>query len=303
MTNDFSYDPFFNNYIISKNSNAKKYIFYEKNGLQYLNTNKNEIKIIPRFVCTADNETAIRFHRHYFFEMILVASGNGIYCERKKENVLNSGDMLFINHLREHFIKSADKKFSYANIWFSPDILDPIFNLGSETKSYQYYRLLELFCRNDQNDNNVLSLKEQSFGRILAVFLQMNHQFITSRIYKLNEFVIHLTSLLYIINQEFSSTIHENDKSDFEKITEYIKKNIDNKIKIKEIADALDISQAALSIKFNKVLGISMPQYINNLRIERAKHLLLNSSMTIVRIAYLTGFNDQAYFNNTFKKI
>jgi YesN/AraC family two-component response regulator len=54
---------------------------------------------------------------------------------------------------------------------------------------------------------------------------------------------------------------------------------------------------------FKKYAGMSMVSYIRELRIQRAKHLLWNSSEPINEIAEQVGFPDPYYFSKVFKSI
>lgn len=56
-----------------------------------------------------------------------------------------------------------------------------------------------------------------------------------------------------------------------------------------------------LSSLFSKHLGLSFPDYLNSLRIERAKILLRDSNRTIGDAAFAVGFENQSHFNACFK--
>ena len=71
---------------------------------------------------------------------------------------------------------------------------------------------------------------------------------------------------------------------------------------ISEIADRLGISHAHLINLFKSTLGVTPSEYISELRIERAKALLLESEYGIDRIAELCGFANLYYFSAAFKK-
>ena len=53
---------------------------------------------------------------------------------------------------------------------------------------------------------------------------------------------------------------------------------------------------------FKDYTGMTPKEYINNIRISRAKELLVNTDMTMSEIAERTGFYDQNYFSRMFKK-
>jgi len=75
-------------------------------------------------------------------------------------------------------------------------------------------------------------------------------------------------------------------------------------IKLKNIADEIGISSHKLSQLLNDNLGKSFAQYINELRIEEAKRLLVeNNQFTLEAIGFEAGFSSKSTFYATFKKI
>lgn len=87
-----------------------------------------------------------------------------------------------------------------------------------------------------------------------------------------------------------------------EKITEYIEENLSNKISYETICDKFYISQSTLYYLFNKNFNCTVHQYINKLRLEKARELLKDSNKSITDIACTVGFFSQNYFTRLFKK-
>ncbi|MFS0726670.1 helix-turn-helix transcriptional regulator [Paenibacillus sp. 1P07SE] len=54
---------------------------------------------------------------------------------------------------------------------------------------------------------------------------------------------------------------------------------------------------------FKKYAGITIVQYLHQLRIQRAKHLLLHSDKSVGDIAFEVGFQDAFYFSRIFKRL
>lgn len=82
----------------------------------------------------------------------------------------------------------------------------------------------------------------------------------------------------------------------------YIHSNFNEKITIKDLCKAVNMSESLLSACFKTVTGKTIIEYINDLRIDKAKQLLTETDMRITDISYELGFNDGAYFNRVFKK-
>ena len=87
-----------------------------------------------------------------------------------------------------------------------------------------------------------------------------------------------------------------------EKVTNYIKENLNQKIQIKQVADLINMSESAFSHFFKKCTNSSFSDYINDLRVGHASRLLIETEHNISEICYETGFNNISNFNRIFKK-
>ncbi len=75
-----------------------------------------------------------------------------------------------------------------------------------------------------------------------------------------------------------------------------------SEINIAEYARLHHISCSWFIREFRRYTGYSPKQYITNLRLQHAKELLNNHSLTISDIAVLVGYEDQLYFSRIFRK-
>ncbi|MBA4320757.1 MAG: AraC family transcriptional regulator, partial [Flavobacterium sp.] len=86
------------------------------------------------------------------------------------------------------------------------------------------------------------------------------------------------------------------------KINLFLEKHLDDSsFSVEELAGKLNISRVQLYRKVKAVLGIGVGDYINNFRLEKAKELLMTTSMNISEIAYSCGFASPNYFSTAFK--
>jgi AraC-like DNA-binding protein len=76
----------------------------------------------------------------------------------------------------------------------------------------------------------------------------------------------------------------------------------DSELGIEPVAAHVNLGRSSFSKLFNEKLGISFPQYIASLRIEKAKELLKGTNLQISEIAFQVGFESVSHFNRTFKK-
>jgi two-component system, response regulator YesN len=84
---------------------------------------------------------------------------------------------------------------------------------------------------------------------------------------------------------------------------QFIEKNyMQNNISLKILAYEMKVSATHLGRIFKAETGEYFSDYVNKVRVEKAKNLLLNTDIKINDIANLTGFNNNAYFYTIFKK-
>lgn len=81
-----------------------------------------------------------------------------------------------------------------------------------------------------------------------------------------------------------------------------IENNIANEdFSVNDICTELGISRVQLYRKVKAVLGYNINEYILDVRMQKAKYLLLNENLSISEISYKVGFSSQAYFATVFK--
>jgi len=84
---------------------------------------------------------------------------------------------------------------------------------------------------------------------------------------------------------------------------EYIFKNYDNSISIKELALIEHYSENYYREWFRKKTGFSPSAYIQRLRVEKAKELLITTKYSITEIAYMVGFAHHSSFTRAFTEL
>lgn len=83
---------------------------------------------------------------------------------------------------------------------------------------------------------------------------------------------------------------------------EYISANIHSTILLSDLAKNVNLSENYLSRLFSKEMNIPIHEYINRLKIEKARNLLCYSDYSIIDIANYLAFSSQSHFITIFKK-
>lgn len=90
--------------------------------------------------------------------------------------------------------------------------------------------------------------------------------------------------------------------STIRKIMDEIKEHYTENITLTGLAEKYSISVSYLSELLKEHLQLSFSEYISSKRIQKAKELLADDSLSIEQIAEQTGYNDYFYFTKVFKK-
>ena len=90
--------------------------------------------------------------------------------------------------------------------------------------------------------------------------------------------------------------------STIRKIMDEIREHYTENITLTGLAEKYSISVSYLSELLKAHLQLSFSEYISSKRIQKAKELLADDSLSIEQIAEQTGYNDYFYFTKVFKK-
>jgi two-component system response regulator YesN len=82
---------------------------------------------------------------------------------------------------------------------------------------------------------------------------------------------------------------------------EYIKKNHKEKISLKQVAQYCYLSTYHFAHLFKKEVGLSLIDFLNKVRIEKAVFFLVMTELSVQQIAGQVGFQDANYFARKFK--
>lgn len=80
-----------------------------------------------------------------------------------------------------------------------------------------------------------------------------------------------------------------------------IRESYSQGINLEETARRLHVSEEYLGKQMKKETGQSFTETIRKLRIDKAKHLLLDTDLKLNQIAAMTGFSDPKYMSKVFR--
>ncbi len=234
-------------------------------------------------------------HFHDFFEIFLIVKGKAFHRIRKKKDLIEEGDLIFIRPDDTHYYEKFDNEnCELINIAFPSKTIIKLFDYFGE--GFHSKKLL--------NSNEPPKVKLTSVEKDLFV----------SRFQKLNtlprankkKIKTELRILLSeIFAKYFSYEKHiSNEEVPFWLIK--LKSEMGKKENFTEgISKMNELSGRTpehLSRTFRKYYKESPTEFITNLRLNYAANLLSNSDDKIVNIAMESGFENLSHFYHLFKK-
>jgi len=116
------------------------------------------------------------------------------------------------------------------------------------------------------------------------------------------QFIGYVYVLLGILfkKMEFSSSDKKVTTEFLPDVLSFIEKNFQNEITLNDIAYSVGLNPSYLSRTFSDKIGYPITKYINEVRIDHAKSMLLSTDTPVTDIAFASGFTSIRTFNRVF---
>ena len=85
-------------------------------------------------------------------------------------------------------------------------------------------------------------------------------------------------------------------------ITRYLQEHLAEEVSLSVLAEEFHLSAQYISQLFKNEIGVGFLTYLTNIRMERAKQLLLSTSLSIAEVSEQSGYSDYRVFTKVFKK-
>ncbi|MET0244932.1 MAG: DNA-binding response regulator, partial [Flavitalea sp.] len=158
-----------------------------------------------------------------------------------------------------------------------------------------------LLTAQTNNDQKIAAMKLKADAYLTKPFnIHYLHETITSLLSNRTRMREHLITDL--AGNTKPTGVKKGDKKFLNEFTTYVESNIGNPdLSVEEICSSLGISKVQLYRKIRDGLDISINEYILNTRLNKAKYLLQDETLTISEISYQVGFSSASYFSTVFK--
>lgn len=250
------------------------------------------------------------FHLHDQLELTYTLSDNLILQTEAQSISIPKHHILLLSCRDLHYLHCEKNTglCSRYNLYFPPSLVSRF--------STPEFNILQCFNIRTGNTPNILQVppgQQQVFLPLLndlTCLFQKERYPVPDMDPKLAEQYTKLLlgQLLILTNNLFSHQYHISLTATAAKhcliaseIAEYIQNNLCNELTADIIAKKFYISKTQLYYLFTEVYGMTLSGYVCELRITKAKNLLINSEYSIDYIAQAAGYQNLASFSRTFK--
>lgn len=226
------------------------------------------------------------FHDYYVIGFVERGKRN-LYC-KNKQFIVETGDLILFNPGDIHTCEQIDDEaLDYRCINIQEDVMKKI-TLEITGKEYlPNFKEVILF-----HNELVASLRE-----LHLMIMEEEKNLIKEELF------------LFIIEQlirEYSNIISEENKkeanNEIKTACDYLENNYMENITLNQLSNLTGLSKYYLLHSFTKQKGISPYNYLQTIRISKAKKLL-EEGVSPIEVAFKTGFTDQSHFTNFLKKL
>lgn len=206
---------------------------------------------------------------------------------KEKSYNLENIDYIDFNHLKKLLLNKDNKEsLNYIESIFSKLKKDENLTVKQiKTKSIEVF----LNVYNYFNDSKIIK------GLDLYLEKVINSVNLDQIQVELNNMIKHRQSKLEETDDSISPIIL--------KLLRNIEKNYSKDLNLKEISETYNINSIYLGQLFQKETGILFSDYLNNFRVNKAKNLLVETSLKAAEIGELVGYANKNYFYRKFKDI
>ncbi len=266
--------------------------------------NKHGDTLFPFEIYHNKSKTNLLYHHwHEEVEIIYFKKGRAEFSLNSTTYDLNEGEMLVVNRGVIHSGKTIDNKESqFYSIVFDLNMLN------SRTEDNSQLKYITPLLEKKYQFQEYLAGKENWTKKVLTSVKKIIKLYESQKIK--NGFELKIKSLLYetlfhfFANQGINKTNKYSQYDDrLKQILNYIHTNYDQKLKLEDMAEEINLSKYYFCKFFKKYVGKTPIEYLNYYRINKAIELLQKTDKRIMDIALDVGFDNNSYFIKVFKEI
>ncbi len=238
-------------------------------------------KTLEYFIETVkENKKMPSMHYHSSYELYYLEAGKRDYFVGDKYFRVPTGSFVLIPPYKFH--RTGGEYVSRTLVGFTKEFMLKTF---TESALDNILKCFDVFLITPPDE------EQESFKNLLKLLAHSQNS---------TDFSLYLGILLTELCRSKPETVYDESTS---RIIRYINENFAEIHSIEQIANRFYISKFHLCRIFKNTIGLTVIDYLNNIKIKNACKYISYTDKDLNEISKLCGFNSSAYFSKVFKEI
>lgn len=249
-------------------------------------------------------------HGHEFVELVYVVRGKGVHIFQGTEYEIHAGAVFIINPGETHaYSVEPGGRMEIINCLFMPSFIpDALLSELEITESMDYF-YVHPFLGHDVRFNHHLNLHGQDAATVLTLFESMIRELGVRGLGHATLIRLQTIELLVLLSRYYALMQSQRSCASprqldrvmtAKRIYGYLERNYDKKITLDSLAGLFHVSTRQLNRLIREEYDKSVFDVVHEIRIERAKRLLIESDEKVIAVATMVGYDDPSFFSRLF---
>ncbi|MFP4380869.1 MAG: helix-turn-helix domain-containing protein [Candidatus Sumerlaeia bacterium] len=242
-------------------------------------------------------------HSHDFTELIVIHGGHGVHRVDQRDYGISAGNVFVVKGYQTHSYRQRHDLY-YATVKFQPRMLSLPEDQLKKLPGYNALFLVEPSRRNRSRCQDFMKLAPEQLEKLMTLIRQLDHEVegefpgYESMAQSL------LVQIMVYLSREYVNSDEESAQAMLRvgKVIGLLEQEYAKEWQLEALCRIADMSKSNLLVVFREVTGMTPIEYLIDIRLRQAMHLLERNDATITEIAYKVGFTDSNYFARQFRK-
>ena len=238
-----------------------------------------------------------RMHAHQFYEMNIVAAGEGVHYIGDSQVPARVGDVFIIPPETGHGYR-ANEALDICHVLLRTDFMQSYHKELSQLPAFALLFDIEPQIRRTSGRGYNLHVEHRELAEVMQEFSRIVQAEAEGEYAYQNVLTLSLIGGMgLLLRQTLQGEKLPAQAGELLRVMEYIQNNIGQKLTLESLAAVANMSKATLHRHFRETLRVSPMQYVMQCRLARARELLLKKECSKTAVAHLCGFFDVAHMN------
>ncbi len=241
-------------------------------------------------------------HEHDFIEIVYVTDGEAEETVNGVTWCVHRGDLLFINYGSTHSFRS-ENGFSYINICFKPEVVGEDLITSENAFSLLHLTAFDEILQ-ESGEEGMVSFRgeerqeiETLLSTMIREYNEKKHSWKTVVKSYMNVLIVR------ILRKLISGDSTEESDDVWRALLDYIDSNLGEELTLSALAKKCFYNPSYFSRAFKKRFSMSLTEYLNRRRIDRAMLLCADPTLSDEEIAMRLGFSYKSSFYRVFARV